>query len=258
MSDPVRLVLGTLTRIPVPPPRHVDGAVARTAMLLAPLVGLLLGLLSAAVHAIAAALGAPGLLSAALALAALTWLTRGLHWDGLADVADALGSAAPPDRARAIMKDPTVGAFGVLSVAMVLLVQVSALAAPAARADAAALLVTSVVAARTVQTLACLRGVPGMVGQGLGSTVAGTVPAAAAVVIVLVVMLTASGYGLLADPGTWWVWPGVVAAGVLAGAATVAVCVRRLGGVSGDVLGAATEIAAAGALVVGSLLLAPR
>jgi adenosylcobinamide-GDP ribazoletransferase len=50
-----------------------------------------------------------------------------LHLDGLADVADALGSGKAPQPARAIMKDPSVGAFGVMTLVLVLVLQVVAL-----------------------------------------------------------------------------------------------------------------------------------
>ncbi|NEC49139.1 adenosylcobinamide-GDP ribazoletransferase, partial [Actinospica acidiphila] len=55
-------------------------------------------------------------------------LTRGLHLDGLADTADGLGSGRPAEDALRIMKQSDVGPFGVLTLVLVLLVQVAALA----------------------------------------------------------------------------------------------------------------------------------
>ena len=109
MRDSLRLVVGTLTVLRVAPPTRVDRRSATGAMLLAPLVGLLLGAMAAVVLTLARfALGSPigevgirggepqlqalDLLGAVLALTALALATRAIHLDGLADTADALGS----------------------------------------------------------------------------------------------------------------------------------------------------------------------
>ena len=124
MPDSLRLALGTLTAIPVPPPRRVDRSVARGAMLLAPLVGLVLGVVAATVLTLIRVVApddrsieAVDLLGAVLALVVLALLTRGLHLDGLADTADGLGVKATGDGAAeqrlAVMRAPDVGAFGV-------------------------------------------------------------------------------------------------------------------------------------------------
>ena len=247
MSDGLRLALGTFTRVPVPAPRRVDRPTARTAMLLAPLVGVLLGVLGGLVVLAVDAAGPAPALGAVLAVGLLAWLTRALHWDGLADLADGLGSAARPQRALAIMKDSSVGAFGVLVLVLVVLTQVTALASVVRVSDAALALVVAVVAGRLSVLLAAVRGVPVASPGGLGAAVAGSVPplAAAAVVIVAV------GATALVGP----LWALVMLAGVGAGMATTAVGVRRLGGITGDVLGAGVEVATAASLVGAALLL---
>ncbi|HEU4675859.1 MAG TPA: adenosylcobinamide-GDP ribazoletransferase, partial [Motilibacteraceae bacterium] len=103
------------------PPRRVDAAVARVAMLAAPAVGLLLAVLAGAVAVAADAAGLTPLPVAALALTSLALLTRGLHLDGLADLADGLGSARPAEGALEVMKRSDVGPFGVVTLVLALL-----------------------------------------------------------------------------------------------------------------------------------------
>ena len=127
----LRLSVGLLTVIPVGAIGEVDRRLARTAMLLAPLVGLFLGVVAAAVLVgvralVPSTLGA--LLGAVLAVATLAYLTRALHLDGLADTADALGSGRRGDAALEIARRGDVGPFGVVTLVLVLLVQVTALA----------------------------------------------------------------------------------------------------------------------------------
>ncbi|TMR09208.1 adenosylcobinamide-GDP ribazoletransferase, partial [Nonomuraea zeae] len=119
----LRFAIGTLSVFPVRVER-VDREVAGQAMALAPAVGLVLG----AVCGLPLLLPAPPLLDAALALGLLAVLTRGLHLDGLADLADGLGSGKPADQALDIMKKSDIGPFGVMSLVFTLLVQVTALA----------------------------------------------------------------------------------------------------------------------------------
>lgn len=113
------LAIQFLTRIPTPQVRNFSPALLAGSARWFPLVGLLLGGLLAGV-AWAAAQVDPWL---AAWVAMLVWvaITGGLHLDGLADVADALG-AAHRDRERllAVMKDPHLGSFGVLTLIVTL------------------------------------------------------------------------------------------------------------------------------------------
>src|SRR3982075_4623765 len=125
----LRLAVTLLTAIPLnggrgggsAPPRRAAAA----AMTWAPVVGLLLGAAAAAVLELAARWGRTGpLLAAVLAVAALALLTRGLHLDGLADLADGLGSRRPAGQALASMKRSDIGPFGVVTLVLTLGVQV--------------------------------------------------------------------------------------------------------------------------------------
>ncbi len=252
MPDSLRLAVGTLTRIPVPAPRTVDRRVAGRAMLLAPLVGLLLAL----------AVGVPaqvlvnltpvgGLLGAALAIAALAWLTRALHLDGLADTADALGSGRPAQDALAIARRSDIGPFGVVVLVLVLLVQVAALADLLDTGAGAGSLVVAVVTGRLALTLACLRGIPAARPDGLGAVVAGSVPRAGGLAVALAwLAIAVASVGREHGLGAGLATGGAVIGGLLAATVLVRIARRRLGGITGDVLGATAEITTATVLVI--------
>lgn len=297
LMDGLRFALGTLTVFPVRVER-VDRQVAGDAMVLAPAVGLVLG----AVAGVPLLLPVPPLLGAALALGLLALLSRGLHLDGLADLADGLGSGKPPVQALAIMKKSDIGPFGVMTLLFTLIIQVVALAEGGYWA-----LVTACVAGRLALTWACRSGVPAARPDGLGAMVAGTVRRPAVWLATLAALLTTAAIGLLTAPGagTWAsagdsgtgssflapldvlaarcvpecqeeralevrygamagnvvaadgpAWSGVVVSplALLAGLGAALLLLgharRRLGGITGDVLGALVESAVAATLVV--------
>lgn len=92
-----------------------------------PLVGAVVGAGSAAVLALGGALGLGPLLRAVLAVAASVWLTGALHEDGLADSADGLGGGGDRERVLAIMKDSRIGSYGAIALGLALLARVAAL-----------------------------------------------------------------------------------------------------------------------------------
>ncbi|MEV6367732.1 adenosylcobinamide-GDP ribazoletransferase [Micromonospora musae] len=233
-----RLALTTFTTLPVRAGR-IDRAVAGTAMSLAPAVGALLGAVLGGVLLLLAALTAP-LVAAGVTVGVGALLTRGLHLDGLADTVDALGSYRRGAAALEIMKKPDVGPFGVVALVVVLLVQAAALAELAGRSWPACLaaVVAATAAGRLGVTLACRRGVPAARPEGLGALVAGTVgPPAVALGAVAVALVAAA-----AVPGRPWQGPLAVGVALAVAVALLAHVVRRLGGVTGDVLGATVEV----------------
>ncbi|MFE9361531.1 adenosylcobinamide-GDP ribazoletransferase [Streptomyces sp. NPDC006978] len=250
-----RFAFGTLTALPVRVSRW-DRATARAGMLCAPLAGLAVGLL-AAVPGVLLLWGGAGPLVAAVASAALpAALTRGLHLDGLADTADGLGSAKPAEDALRIMKQSDIGPFGVITLLFVLLAQVAALFELYGRgwADGALGTVAAAVTARLALTLASRRGVPPARPEGLGAAVAGTVPPPGAAAVAGAVLVCCAAAGALVG-GYGGALQHALAALAGLGAAQVMLrhCVRRFGGVTGDVFGALEETAATVALLALSL-----
>lgn len=253
-ADGLRFAFGTLTVLPVRVTRW-DRPAARAGMLCAPLAGLAVGAAAAAVGTALLVLGAGALLAAVATVAVPAVLTRGLHLDGLADTADGLGSGRPAGDALRIMKQSDIGPFGVITLVLVLLAQVAALAQAYgdswARGATAA--VVSAVVARLALTLAARAGVPPARPEGLGAAVAGVVPLAGAVPAALAVAGVAAAAG--ASTGAYGVVLAVAAVvlAVTAGELLLRHCVRRFGGVTGDVFGGLAETAATTALVVMSL-----
>ncbi len=245
MADGLRLALTTLTVLPVRGPAALDRRTAGRAMVLAPLVGLLLGGIAAGVLVgLDAVTTGPPLLPAVAALAVLAALTRGLHLDGLADLADGLGSYAGPARAREVMKQPDVGALGLAAVVLVLLLQAGALVACVEAGRGVTAVVLAAVAGRLAVALACTPGTPAAAPGGLGALVAGTVRPAVPLVTAVVV-------GAAACAATRDVVPAVaLAAALLAARVLRRHAVRRLEGITGDVLGALVETATTVVLVV--------
>ena len=242
----LRLAITLLTAVPLPGNRAATEAPGRreaaAALYWAPFLGLALGCIAAGVLLACRAAHAGALLAAVLAIAVLAVLTRGLHLDGLADLADGLGSRKPAEQALEIMKQSDVGPFGVVTLVLTLLVQISALARAEQLGRGPLAIVAAAVTARLAITLACRHSVRAARPGGLGSLVAGTVNPAIAAALAL----AAVGGGLAFG----WIYAAAIAVGLAASLALTAVGVRRLGGITGDVLGAIAEVAMAGCLLV--------
>jgi adenosylcobinamide-GDP ribazoletransferase len=244
------MAVGTLTVVPVRAP-VVDRVTAGRAMVLAPLVGLLLWLPVTALLWLAGEAGLSPLLAAALGVGLLALFTRAMHLDGLADTADGLGSGRPSDGALEVMRRGDVGPFGVVALLLVLLVQVAALAQLVSAGHGGLGVGAALVVSRLALPLACLRGIPAARPDGLGSVVAGSVsrPMALVAALLAVAALAALAAATRADP----VLPAVALLGLLAGIAVGWRAVRRLGGITGDVLGALVEVTLTAALVAACL-----
>lgn len=233
----LRLAFSWLTVLParVGP---VEPAAPGTAITLAPIVGLVLGSAAAGLLLLLDLAGIGGLLAGFLVVAFLALVTRGMHLDGLADTADGLGSYAKPDRALAIMREGPVGPFGVVVLVLVLGTQAAAIG------DWPELILA--VTTGRVAFVLCCHGIPAARPDGLGALVADTQPLAAPV-FWLIGLLLLSPLADIAHP-----YKGPVAIMLTTGLVLLLThhVRKRLGGITGDVLGAASELATTVVLVV--------
>jgi adenosylcobinamide-GDP ribazoletransferase len=205
-----------------------------------PVVGALVGLSGALAYAATAVVWVP-IVAASLAVAIEVVITGGFHEDGLGDGADALG-ASDPEHARRILKDPRLGSFGVLAIALSVILRIGALASLQTWSAIAVLPAAHALARGAAVSI--LGSAP-IAGEGVGATYARAlsgrtlVAGAAAAMLIAVVAI-----------GLWAPVAAAVCAVIalwLRRAAT-----RRVGGVTGDVLGAIQQCALVAVLLLGS------
>ncbi|GAA3164779.1 adenosylcobinamide-GDP ribazoletransferase [Blastococcus jejuensis] len=238
-----------LTVLPVP---ARAAASTRGVLPWAPLIGLGLGGIAAGVALAGSRWVSPGT-GAVLAVGVLALLTRGLHLDGLADTADGLGPLRGRERALEVMRRGDVGPFGVITLVLVLLLQVTCLATLLAGEDGWLPLWAAVVTSRLAMARAGLPGMAVAEGSSLGRAVAGTVSRRWLLGCALAaVALLAPATG--ADPARAGALAGAAAVGLLAAEVVSRRGRRRLGGVNGDVMGAMGETATAAALLAAAAL----
>jgi len=221
------------TRLPLPGAAAITGADIARASWALPVAGAIVGLIAAAVYWLARAAGLPPLPAAALTIAAGVLATGCLHEDGLADAADSLGGGT---RARKleIMRDSRIGTYGVCALVMSLLLRSSALATIADPALAAPVLVATHMAARSDMAL-FMRLVPPARADGLSVGV-GSPPRGGAIAAVII-GIVALGIGLGPAAGIFAITLMAAAFAFLAW-----LCLRQIGGQTGDVLGALEQM----------------
>jgi adenosylcobinamide-GDP ribazoletransferase len=229
--DALRLAVTTFTVWPLRTGR-LDRRAAGRAMGIAPLIGVVLGAVIA-VATVGLRHVLPAQLAGVVGVALAALLTRGLHLDGTADTVDALGSYRDRERALEIMKSPEVGPFGVVALVVVVLIQALTFAVlPFAG------IVTAFAVGRLAVTIGCV-GVPAARPGGLGAFVAGSVRP----VVAVVASLAVAALSVLAVPGRPVQGPLAVGAALLVVLLVRHHAVRRLGGITGDVLGFLVEAA---------------
>lgn len=232
-----------LTRAPLPAHWQFDAADVGRATPLFPLVGAGLGAVGAALLTLLAKAQLPPMLAAALLVALAAWLTGALHLDGLADTADGFGGGRSREDVLRIMRDHCVGTYGALALILLVLVKVIAVAALVERGAAWPYLILAPALGRwTTVTLSFLLPYARKEG-GLGAAVTDHVGSAelagTTVVAVAVTLLTVGPRGA-------WCWLAVF----VVTACSARLCRRKIGGVTGDTLGANTEVCEAAVFVL--------
>lgn len=232
-NDPL-LALSLLTRLPL---RLPDAAFERSAQAAwaYPLVGLATGLCVALAGYLALALGLPALIAAIVALGAGIIVTGAMHEDGLADCADGFWGGWDKEMRLKIMKDSQIGTYGVLALALSLALRLSALALIFAAPSALCTLIAVHVGSRAVMP-AIMASLPNAREGGLSAQVgqvSGTSAVQAAAIGVLALII-----GLGFAPAIM-----AVLAVCLACLAGRKIAQAKIGGQTGDVIGAHQQIA---------------
>ncbi|WP_242678823.1 adenosylcobinamide-GDP ribazoletransferase [Rhodobacter calidifons] len=226
-----------LSRLPLPDHRGT-GAASAWAW---PLVGAVLGALGAALAASAQWLGVTPGVTAALVLGLAAMLTGGLHEDGLSDSADGLYGGWTRERRLAIMKDSRVGSYGVLALVLVTLARWSALTALLVHGAYGPALIAAGAMSRAPMALV-MSLLPNARTEGLSHATGRPGPATALTGLVLALAIAAVLTG-------WSVVPMTFAA--LAVTLWLALsALRRIGGQTGDILGATQQLAELACLTV--------
>jgi adenosylcobinamide-GDP ribazoletransferase len=242
VGDDLKNAIVFLTRLPA----HVVGVDPhkapdfRRGARVFPVVGALIGVAGGAVLIVAAFLGMPPLVSAALAVAATMILTGALHEDGLADTADGFGGSTG-ERRLEIMDDSRVGTYGAAALVLSVVLRVAALAAIAGRGGFAAALV--LIAGEAASRAALVRvwyDLPAARMSGLahetGPPDENAMLIALATAVAIVIVTALPSIGLRAT----------LLGCVLAAIATygfIRLTARAIGGRTGDSLGACQQVA---------------
>lgn len=227
------MALQFLTTLPVKGSQELNKPAMGLSLLYYPLVGLLLGILMLGVALLGQVLFSP-LLTAVLVVAAWVLLTGALHIDGLADCADAwVGGLGSRERTLTLMKDPTSGPVAIAVVAMLLLVKVAAVTELIVTSYIGALVLAPVLARLSVLVL--FLTTPYVRKAGLGEILLEYFPRRAAVALCfgLVALLLWKTFYL----GLVLVFASVLTLGTLR-----RLMMSRLGGCTGDTIGATIEV----------------
>jgi adenosylcobinamide-GDP ribazoletransferase len=233
----LRAALGLLTRLPLPyaagSPR---GGVAAWAW---PVAGIIIGAMVGMVATFGLYLGQAPAVAAAIALAAQAMLTGAMHEDGLADTADGLWGGWDKARRLEIMKDSHIGSYGVLALILVTLARWSALSAVLAASSSFGAIIAVAALSRCAMAVQ-MAWLPNARGKGLSQMVGRP---NAKVATLAVAIATVVCFGL-----TGWQAFGMIS---FVSAATLGlglIARAKIGGQTGDVLGATQQLAETAAL----------
>jgi adenosylcobinamide-GDP ribazoletransferase len=237
----------TLTILPVPGKDTKD--FSRT-LFFFPLVGGFLGFVATVLFAGAERLGfAYPQVLAALSVALITWLTGCLHVDGIGDVADAFGAGKGKDRILEILKDPRMGSFGVTAIVLDLLIKVWCWQFFFARGEVG-VVVWSLVFARSMQGLFIAFVPNARTGSIAGAFGVQSAFGRAMVVLSFLIVGSVTAFEASVSRALLYAASSLVVSAVFA-----LYCVKKIGGITGDCVGTANELAELSVLLSGMMVI---
>lgn len=234
---------GFLTRVPVGDVSRggrVEVDLAR-AVPWFPVVGLAIGAVSGGAFVVGNEFFAP-LVSACIALAVAMLVTGAFHHDGLADIADAFGGGWSVEQRMEILKDSRLGTYGTSALTLALITEVAAVSQLSTRDGFAALVVAHTLG-RSTALAAMLLAPPA--GDGLGADYMARLSPISVTLGIGVGVVTAAFLSPIFPLIT-------IGAAAVPAVAVVALAIRKIGGINGDVLGAVHVLASVATLVVTS------
>ena len=260
----LRLAVSFLTRLPIARDRNGSDTYGNlrddadmvpdlaSTMGIFPLVGFGIGGVGALVLGLLSWIGVPVAVAVTLAIGLVIWFTGALHEDGLSDIADGFGGGDDQNRKLEIMRDSRLGAYGTVSLAVVIVTKIAALATIATNdiGTAAGVLIAATVWSRaliapTMRWLEPARddGLGANAGKpSEGETLKGL---ALAILLALLVLIAPAGWGVIT----------VLIAGALGAIVVGLIALRQIGGYTGDVLGACVIVSETSALVAASAVI---
>jgi len=247
MIRAMRTAFRTLTILPIP---GKDTGDFSRSLCFFPLVGALLGFAVLLVYYGAAVLGFQHpLVSALLSMAVVTWLTGGLHMDGLGDVADAFGGGKNKEHILQLLKDPAMGSFGVCAIVFDILIKAGCWQFFFDKGNPW-FIFWSLALSRAMQGI-FIAFVPNARAESIAAPF-GQGGSFARISVILAYLVTGFAAAWLLSP------PAALVCALCSLAATVVFgfyCWRKLQGITGDCVGATSEIAEISALLGAMVLI---
>lgn len=232
-GEDIWVALGLLTRLPLPHRTWDQTRPAAHAAWAYPLVGLIIGGLACLLGTVFVWLGLPTGVTAAALLLCMTLLTGAMHEDGLADSADGFWGGDTPARRLDIMKDSHIGAYGVIALIAGFTLRWSALSALITAGYLWAPMLVAAITSRAAMAYV-MNALPNARQTGLSSMTGRPGTIATRIAIGLGVLACVAGFGLA---GVW-----AILCAIAATAFCSTLAKRKIGGQTGDILGATQQV----------------
>jgi adenosylcobinamide-GDP ribazoletransferase len=232
------IALQFFTRLPVPRWVGFEPDWLQHASRYFPAAGIVVGAVTAAVYAVSLYLW-PQAIAVLLSTAAGIYLTGALHEDGFADTCDGFGGGYTPERVLEIMKDSRIGAYGAIGIGLLIAIKCVALISLPAWSVVAALLLAHPLS--RLASAALIWRLQYVKAAGKAKPLAQEMSTAEFCIAAVTVLFAALAIGFAG----WMSWPGIVIGAMAAAGAAIGMVrffIRRIGGYTGDCLGAVQQV----------------